>query len=307
MNVIDVSCLSKSFGGKTVVDNIALRVREREIVGFLGPNGSGKTTTIRMLFGLLRPDTASGTCLGFDLRTQAGSIKLQTGYMTQRFSFYEDLTIEENLDFVARLYDLRPRLQKVDEALHSIGLQHRRRQLAGSLSGGWKQRLALAACVMHNPRLLLLDEPTAGVDPKARREFWDAIHDLSDQGVTVLVSTHYMDEAERCHRIVYIMDGEILADGTIGELLENAGLHTFTVQGGDIAQLRVALESRAGIEQVAPFGDTLHVTGTDRAALQAAIAPFRDHAAHRWAEGETTLEDVFIHLMSRRSRAAGHT
>ncbi|MBP8926024.1 MAG: ABC transporter ATP-binding protein [Pseudomonadales bacterium] len=306
MNVIDVSGLSKRFGSKTVVDNISLRVREREIVGFLGPNGSGKTTTIRMLCGLLRPDAASGTCLGFDLHTQAENIKLQTGYMTQRFSFYEDLTIEENLDFVARLYDLRPRQRVVDEALQSIGLQDRRRQLAGSLSGGWKQRLALAACVMHHPRLLLLDEPTAGVDPQARREFWDAIHDLSDQGVTVLVSTHYMDEAERCHRIVYIMDGEILADGTIGELLADAGLHTFTVQGGDIARLRGALERSAGIEQVAPFGDTLHVTGVDRAALQAAIAPYRDQGEHRWAEGETTLEDVFIHLMSRRRRVAGH-
>jgi ABC-2 type transport system ATP-binding protein len=300
MNVIDVSGLSKRFGGRTVVDNISLRVRRREIVGFLGPNGSGKTTTIRMLCGLLNPDAATGTCLGYDITREAALIKLQTGYMTQRFSFYEDLTIEENLDFVARLYDLSPRRRKVDEALERIGLGARRKQLAGSLSGGWKQRLALAACVMHQPQLLLLDEPTAGVDPQARREFWDAIHALSDEGVTVLVSTHYMDEAERCHRIVYIMDGHILADGTIPELLERAGLHTLRVRGSGVGELRSKLERMPGVEQVAPFGETLHVTGADREALLAAVAPFRSAPDLEWSAGETTLEDVFIHLMQRR-------
>ena len=302
MNVIDVSGLTKRFGNKTVVDNISLRVREREIVGFLGPNGSGKTTTIRMLCGLLVPDAATGSCLGFDVLHDAEHIRLQTGYMTQKFSFYEDLTIRENLDFVARLYELRPRRQKVEETLERIGLAERRDQLAGSLSGGWKQRLALAACVMHQPKLLLLDEPTAGVDPQARREFWDSIHALSDSGVTVLVSTHYMDEAERCHRIVYIMDGEILADGTIAELLANAGLHTFTVQGPGVAQLRPRLERQSGVEQVAPFGDTLHVTGTDRAALLAAIEALRVDGTWTWAEGETSLEDLFIHLAAQRRR-----
>ena len=302
MNVIDVSGLTKRFGDRTVVDNISLRVREREIVGFLGPNGSGKTTTIRMLCGLLVPDAATGSCLGFDVLHDAEHIRLQTGYMTQKFSFYEDLTIEENLDFVARLYDLRPRRQKVAQTLERIGLADRRRQLAGALSGGWKQRLALAACVMHEPKLLLLDEPTAGVDPQARREFWDSIHALSDSGVTVLVSTHYMDEAERCHRVVYIMDGEILADGTIAELLADAGLHTFTVQGPGVTQLRSRLERQPGVEQVAPFGDTLHVTGTDRAALLAAIEPLRADSSWTWAAGETSLEDLFIHLAARRRR-----
>ena len=300
MNVIDVSGLTKRFGDKTVVDNISLRVRQSEIVGFLGPNGSGKTTTIRMLCGLLNPDAATGSCLGFDINRDAAQIKRQTGYMTQRFSFYEDLTIEENLDFVARLYDLRPRRQKVDEALARIGLHARRKQLAGSLSGGWKQRLALAACVMHQPKLLLLDEPTAGVDPQARREFWDAIHTLSDEGVTVLVSTHYMDEAERCHRIVYIMEGEILADGTIPELLAQTDLHTLEVRGEGMAALRAQLERLPAVGQVAPFGEALHVTGPDRNALLGAVAPFRDNAAWRWTEGETTLEDVFIHLMRRK-------
>lgn len=307
MNVIDVSGLSKRFGDRTVVNDISLRVRQREIVGFLGPNGSGKTTTIRMLCGLLNPDAATGTCLGYDIVREAALIKLQTGYMTQRFSFYEDLTIEENLDFVARLYDLRPRRRKVDEALERLGLAGRRKQLAGALSGGWKQRLALAACVMHDPKLLLLDEPTAGVDPQARREFWDAIHRLSDEGVTVLVSTHYMDEAERCHRIVYIMDGHILADGTIPELLTHAGLHTLTVRGTGTGALRTQLESLPGIEQVAPFGETLHVTGTDRAALLSAVAPFRSDPALVWSDGGTTLEDVFIHLMQRRKAGTdGH-
>ena len=277
-------------------------MREREIVGFLGPNGSGKTTTIRMLCGLLRPDAVAGSCLGFDVLRDAEHIRLQTGYMTQKFSFYEDLTIRENLDFVARMYDLRPRRQKVEATLERIGLAERRDQLAGALSGGWKQRLALAACVMHEPKLMLLDEPTAGVDPQARREFWDAIHALSDSGMTVLVSTHYMDEAERCHRIVYIMDGEILADGTIAGLLANAGLHTFTVQGSGVAQLRPRLEHQPGVEQVVPFGDTLHVTGTDRAALLAAIAPLRGDSTWTWAEGETSLEDLFIHLAAQRRR-----
>ncbi len=306
MNVIDVSGLTKRFGTTTVVDNISLRVREREIVGFLGPNGSGKTTTIRMLCGLLRPDAAAGSCLGFDVLRDAEHIRLQTGYMTQKFSFYEDLTIEENLDFVARLYDLRPRRQKVAQTLERIGLADRRRQLAGALSGGWKQRLALAACVMHEPKLLLLDEPTAGVDPQARREFWDTIHTLSDGGMTVLVATHYMDEAERCHRIVYIMDGQILADGTIEELIAHSGLHTFTVQGSRVAELRARLERQPGVDQVAPFGETLHVTGRDRDALLAAIYPLRVDAGYRIAEGHTSLEDVFIHLSSQQRRGASH-
>jgi len=304
MNVIDVSGLTKRFGARTVVDDISLRVREREIVGFLGPNGSGKTTTIRMLCGLLVPDAATGSCLGFDVLRDAEHIRLQTGYMTQKFSYYEDLTIEENLDFVARLYDLRPRRQKVHEALERIGLTDRRRQLAGALSGGWKQRLALAACVMHEPKLLLLDEPTAGVDPQARREFWDAIHRLSDEGVTVLVSTHYMDEAERCHRIVYIMDGRILADGAIGELIARSGLHTCTVQGPRVAELRARLEAEPGVDQVVPFGETLHVTGGDRAALLAAIAPLHSDTRYRVAEAASSLEDVFIHLSSQQRRGA---
>lgn len=300
MNIIDVRGLTKRFGGRTVVDGIDLQVREREIVGFLGPNGSGKTTTIRMLCGLLLPDAAEGSCLGFDVKHEAAAIKRQTGYMTQRFSLYEDLTVAENLDFVARLYGLEPRKVRVARTLEQSGLAARRHQLAGSLSGGWKQRLALAACMMHEPKLLLLDEPTAGVDPQARREFWDEIHRLAETGVTVLVSTHYMDEAERCHRIVYIMDGVILANGTIPELIAGAGLHTVMVQGDGVAEIRSTLERLPGIDQVAPFGETLHLTGTDREALLAAIAPYRADSTLRWSEGETSLEDLFIHLLRLR-------
>ena len=303
MNVIDVRGLTKRFADRTVVHGIDLQVREREIVGFLGPNGSGKTTTIRMLCGQLRPDAAEGSCLGFDVKRDAAAIKRQTGYMTQRFSLYEDLTVEENLDFVARLYDLRPRAARVAQTLAQSGLSARRHQLAASLSGGWKQRLALAACVMHEPKLLLLDEPTAGVDPQARREFWDEIHRLADAGVTVLVSTHYMDEAERCHRIVYIMDGVILADGTIPELIAGAGLHTVTVRGPGVVALRPTLESLDGVDEVTPFGEALHLTGTDHAALMAAITPYRDNPALSWTEDETSLEDLFIHLL--RSRRTG--
>ncbi len=302
MSVIAVEGLTKRFGARTVVDNVSLTVESGEIVGFLGPNGSGKTTTIRMLCGLLTPDAGSGTCLGYDVRRQAWEIKQAVGYMTQRFSFYEDLTIAENLDFVARLYELNPRQAHVARTLDELGLADRRDQLAGTLSGGWKQRLALAACVMHRPRLLLLDEPTAGVDPKARREFWDSIHQLAAEGMTVLVSTHYMDEAERCHRIVYISAGKVIARGTVDEVVANSGLVTFVVRGGDLGALQERLEGLDGIEQVAPFGATLHVVGSDPVRLEAAIAPFRGDPAYQWSRGETSLEDVFIQLMAGRDR-----
>jgi ABC-2 type transport system ATP-binding protein len=298
VNVIAVKGLTKSFGGKVVVDHIDLDVAEGEIVGFLGPNGSGKTTTIRMLCGLLKPNAGQGTCLGLDILTESDRIKLQVGYMTQRFSFYEDLTIRENLEFVARLYRLRPVASVVDDTLARLGLVKRQNQLAGTLSGGWKQRLALAACIMHKPKLLLLDEPTAGVDPKARREFWDEIHTLSGQGLTVLVSTHYMDEAERCHRIIYISAGRIIARGTVEEVVANSHLTTWLVEGAGLASLAEALRERDGIDQVASFGNTLHVVGRDEQALAAAIEPFRERSDLTWVKGETSLEDVFIQLMN---------
>ncbi|AZO04307.1 ATP-binding cassette domain-containing protein [Mesorhizobium sp. M2A.F.Ca.ET.037.01.1.1] len=299
MNAIDVRGLVKRFGDKTVVDHVTMTVAEGEIVGFLGPNGSGKTTTIRIMCGLLTPDEGDGTVLGFDIRTDALRIKREVGYMTQKFSFYEDLTIGENLEFVARLYQLKPVEHYVARTLEELGLASRRNQLAGTLSGGWKQRLALAACIMHKPKLLLLDEPTAGVDPKARREFWDEIHRLAGGGLTVLVSTHYMDEAERCHRISYISYGKMLAAGTVDEVVRNAGLTTFVLHGPGLDQVAQALQGRPGVDQVAPFGATLHVVGSDKAALEKALADVeKEHKDVTVTPGETSLEDVFIQFMS---------
>jgi ABC-2 type transport system ATP-binding protein len=295
---IDVTGLNKSFGGKRVVQDFSIQVAQGRICGFLGPNGSGKTTTLRMLCGLLTPDSGSGTCLGLDIIKQSELIKRQTGYMTQRFSLYEDLTIAENLEFTARVYGLDRRAARVDAALAQLGLGSRRGQLAGSLSGGWKQRLALASATLHDPRLLLLDEPTAGVDPKARRDFWDEIHGLAARGLTVLVSTHYMDEAERCHEIAYISYGKLIARGAADEVVKGSHLVTFHGEGPDVARLAHELEGKPGVETVAPFGAAVHVSGTDRRALEAAIAPWRK-PPFKWSEVEPTLEDVFIQLMGQ--------
>jgi ABC-2 type transport system ATP-binding protein len=294
--VIDVAGVTKKFDGKTVVDAIDLSVRRGEIYGFLGPNGSGKTTFIRMLCGLLIPDAGRGTCLGYDVLTQQPEIKCHVGYMTQRFSYYEDLSIRENLDFIARIYDIPDRAAAVQHSLERLGLQNRSQQLAGQLSGGWNQRLALAACLIHDPQLLLLDEPTAGVDPKARREFWDEIHQLAAKGLTVLITTHYMDEAERCDRLAYIAFGKMLARGTLAEVLANAKLNTWIVTGPGLRELAAALRGRPGVEQVVPFGNTLHVSGRDAAKLEAAIATVRD-PRNEWTRGRSSLEDVFIGLM----------
>jgi len=296
---IDVHGLVKRFGSKTVVDDVSIRVETGEIYGFLGPNGSGKTTTIRLLCGLLTPDAGEGTCLGLDIRRQSAAIKRQVGYMTQKFSFWEDLSIAENLDFVARMYGLPDRRRRVVEALDRLGLSNRRTQLAGELSGGWKQRLALAACILHEPKLLLLDEPTAGVDPKARREFWDEIHRLAGEGLTVLVSTHYMDEAERCHRIAYIAYGTLMTHGTVDQVIAGSGLYTRLVAGNGLHRIAAALENQPGVEMVAVFGSRLHVSGTDASTLDRALAPWREQPELRITATEPTLEDVFIHLMNR--------
>jgi len=299
MKAIDVHGLVKRYGDKTVVDNVSMSVEQGEISGFLGPNGSGKTTTIRLMCGLLTPNAGGGTVLGMDLYRDQLKIKREVGYMTQRFSFYEDLSIEENLMFVARLYLLKPARQVVRDTLEDLGLSARRGQLAGRLSGGWKQRLALAACIMHKPKLLLLDEPTAGVDPKARREFWDEIHALAADGVTVLVSTHYMDEAERCHRINYISYGKLLASGTVQDVVDNAALTTMVVEGKDVNVVARILAGQSGVDQIAPFGNKLHVVGQDGAALKKSVAAAvkaLDVTSH---QGKTSLEDVFIQFMSK--------
>jgi len=295
--VIDVRGLNKHFGDNHAVRDLALTVRRGEIFGFLGPNGSGKTTSIRMLCGLLTPDSGEGTCLGYDILRQTKEIKRHVGYMTQRFSFWEDLTIRENLNFIARMYGMSDRKQHVDATLSHLGLADRGDHLAGTLSGGWKQRLALAACLLHEPELLLLDEPTAGVDPKARRDFWDELHALAARGITVLVSTHYMDEAERCHKLGYILYGTLLAQGTAAEVIASQSLVTWAVEGQDLAALAERLRALPEVEQVASFGTALHVTGSNRARLKAALAPFMAEPGRSWREVEPGLEDVFIHLM----------
>jgi ABC-2 type transport system ATP-binding protein len=294
--VIDVQGITKRFGHRTVVNNIPMQVRRGEIYGFLGPNGSGKTTFLRMLCGLLRPDGGSGRCLGFDIRSESGEIKKNIGYMTQRFSFYEDLTIEENLDFIARIYGVPERKTAVEKSLEQLGMTARRRQLAGTLSGGWKQRLALSACLIHGPQLLLLDEPTAGVDPKARRDFWEEIHQLAATGLTVLITTHYMDEAERCHRLAYIAYGNLLARGSVAEVVKAAGLTTWEVTGPDLPELTEKIRGKPGVEQVVAFGTTMHVSGRDAARLRESAGPWMT-GAYRWQQIESGLEDVFISLM----------
>jgi ABC-2 type transport system ATP-binding protein len=296
---IDVAGLSKSFGGREVVHDLSMQVKRGTIYGFLGPNGSGKTTTIRMLCGLLTPDAGDGTCLGYDIRRDADKIKRQVGYMTQRFSLYQDLSVRENLEFVARLYGIRDAKGAAREMIKRIGLTGREEQLAGELSGGWKQRLALGACTLPNPQLLLLDEPTAGVDPKARRDFWNEIHALAAEGLTVLVSTHYMDEAERCHEIAYIAYGHLLAHGTVDEVIAKSALSTYTVTGDDLNALSAELTGKPGIDMVAPFGTSLHVSGRDKSALEATVAPYRDGKGWHFLHSEPSLEDVFIDLMSR--------
>ena len=294
---IDVRAMTKRFGDLVAVDHVDLQVRTGEICGFLGPNGSGKTTFIRMLCGLLRADEGSGTCLGHDVIAESEIIKRQVGYMTQRFSFWDDLSIRENLDFVARMYRMKGRRELVQESLERLGLVERRNQLAGALSGGWKQRLALAACMIHQPKLLLLDEPTAGVDPMARREFWEEIHRLAAEGLTFLIATHYMDEAERCQRLAFILNGRLLTQGTAAEVVDQAHVTTWSVSGDDLLKLAHELRRRPGVEQVAAFGSELHVSSDDSAALERAIAPFRTQ--HEWLQIEPTLEDVFIHLMEK--------
>ena len=297
--VIDVNALNKSYGDKHVVRDFSLQVKRGEIYGFLGPNGSGKTTSIRLICGLLKADSGSGTVLGFDVVKQSRAIKREVGYMTQRFSLWEDLTIGENLDFVARMYGMQDRAARVADALEKLGLTSRQHQLAGALSGGWKQRLSLAACMLHQPRLLLLDEPTAGVDPKARRDFWDEIHRLAGEGITILVTTHYMDEAERCTRLGYIAYGRLLATGTMQEVIAQQNLSTWIVDGPELAALAEKLRSLAGVSQVTAFGNTLHVTGPDAALLAASLHSLKLGERYQMAEADTALEDAFIHLMSQ--------
>lgn len=298
--IISVSSLTKKFKERVAVDHIALEVKRGEIFGFLGPNGSGKTTTIRMLCGLLTPDAGNGQCLGYDILTESHLIRRRVGYMTQKFSLYPELTVRENLEFIARLYLIENYHSQVNQIIQDLNLSYYENQLANSLSGGWKQRLALAAALLHEPQLLLLDEPTAGVDPKARRDFWDTIHYLSTQGITTLVSTHYMDEAERCHRLAYIAYGKLLVQGTIPEIIAHSHLTTWMVTGEDLASLSQQLQKLPNIEHVTAFGNTLHVCGKQAEKLNAAIKPWMNDARYHWQKVDTSLEDTFISLAGER-------
>jgi len=297
---IEVEGLTKHFEGRPVVDRLTMQVRRGQIYGFLGPNGSGKTTTIRMLGGLLSPDEGFGTCLGHDIRTGTEAIKRSVGYMTQRFSLYEDLSVQENLEFVARIYGLAHPAIAAGSMIERMRLSDQVDQIAGTLSGGWKQRLALAACMLPDPQLLLLDEPTAGVDPVARREFWREIHRLAADGLTVLVSTHYMEEAERCHEIAYIASGRLVATGTVDDVIARSRLVTYTVTGEKLTELAAEISACAGIDAVAPFGASLHVSGRDEWSLEEAIAPWRADPTWTWERSRSSLEDVFIDLMDHR-------
>lgn len=297
--IIDVKHLSKSFNGLKAVNNISLQVKKGEIYGFLGPNGSGKTTTIRMICGLLTPDSVEGTCLGYDVLTQSAYIKRRVGYMTQRFSLYEDLTVRENLDFIAQVYQVKNRKEAVKNIIKELGFEDRKNQLVRTLSGGWKQRLALTAALIHKPDLLLLDEPTAGVDPQARRDFWDKVRDLSFQGITTLVSTHYMDEADRCTRLAYIIRGEILAKGTANEIIKESKLITWQVTGGDLLKLTENLRTMPGVEQISSFGNSLHVIGKDEKLLEESISKIKSEK-EQWKKISPNLEDVFITLVGKK-------
>ena len=302
---IDVHGLNKSFGDKHVVTDLSLQVLPGEIFGFLGPNGSGKTTSIRMMCGLLTPDSGTGTCLGYDILKESEQIKRNVGYMTQRFSFWDDLSIWENLDFVARVYEMPDRNHVVERSLHALGLEARATQLAGELSGGWKQRLALAACMLHQPRLLLLDEPTAGVDPTARRDFWEELHRLASQGISVLVSTHYMDEAERCHKLAFIALGKLLVQGTAAEVVASQHLSTWSIHGEHLAELSQQLQGKPGVDQTVVFGSSIHVIGHDASALERSVTEAAKAAGLRAEPIDTGIEDVFIYLMSKAIPAQG--
>lgn len=294
---IDAHNLCKTFNNKKVVNDVTIQVPKGKVYGFLGPNGSGKTTTIRIICGLLTPDSGYGTCLGYNILSDSEKIKLHTGYMTQKFSYWEDLSIKENLEFIADMFSITKKKEKIEKSLIELGLIERSSQLAGSLSGGWKQRLALAACTLHSPELLLLDEPTAGVDPKARREFWDEIHKLASSGLTVLVSTHYMDEAERCHKIIYIAYGQLITQGTVEEVIANAGLTTWVVRGGNLRQLQNELHEHSAVATIAPFGGSLHISGTNPESLMNAIKPYMNNAEYHWELTPSSMEDAFIHYM----------
>jgi ABC-2 type transport system ATP-binding protein len=306
--IIETEHLSRRFGDLVAVRDVSLTVRRGEIFGVLGPNGAGKSTTIRMLCGILDPTSGNGRVVGFDIRTQAERIKERIGYMTQRFSLYEDLSVLENLAFYAGIYGVprRQRRRVIDATIEKLGLGDRRRQLAGTLSGGWKQRVALAGATIHEPPLLFLDEPTAGVDPVSRREFWEQIHRIASEGTTVLLTTHYMDEAERCHRIAFIFRGHVLDVGTPEAIVARRGLHVAELEVERAREAADALRARPEVDEVAHYGHVLRLAtrrGVEPEPLARAVLAPLGIAIGAWRPARATVEDVFVSMVREEQPA----
>jgi ABC-2 type transport system ATP-binding protein len=306
--IIETDHLSRRFGDRVAVADVSLEVRRGEIFGVLGPNGAGKSTTIRMLCGILDPSSGSGRVVGFDLATEAEKIKERIGYMTQRFSLYEDLTVVENITFFAGIYGV-PRARRrarIDQVIEQLGIGDRRTQISGTLSGGWKQRVALASATIHEPPLLFLDEPTAGVDPVSRRAFWDQIHTIASAGTTVLLTTHYMDEAERCHRLAFIFRGRLLDTGTPDEVVGRRGLRVGELEAQRSVEAAAALRAHPDVDEVAHYGHLLRVAtrgGADpEAVARAAFAPL-GIPVERYRPSRVTVEDAFVSMVREQEAA----
>ncbi len=306
--VIETERLERRFGSLIAVRDVSLKVARGTIFGVLGPNGAGKSTTIRMLCGILTPSGGSGRVVGFDIVREAESIKQNIGYMTQRFSLYEDLSVEENLKFYAGIYGVPRRKQsaRLEQVLESSGLRDRRRQLAGTLSGGWKQRVALASATIHEPRLLFLDEPTAGVDPVSRREFWEQIHHLAEAGTSIVVTTHYMDEAERCHEIAFIFRGQLLDTGTPRQIVERRGLRAAEIEIEGAGELVPKLRADARVEEIAHYGHLIRLCTKDHAdplRVLADVLPGGAEPATDAREVRPTVEDAFVSMVREEEAA----
>ncbi|SPE40047.1 ABC transporter related [Candidatus Sulfopaludibacter sp. SbA3] len=307
---VEMDSLVKAFGSFVAVDHVSLQVAKGEIFGFLGPNGAGKSTAIRMLCGLLIPTSGSGSVNGFDVARQPEEIRRSIGYMSQKFSLYDDLTVEENINFFTGIYGVPHalRAQRKEYVVQMAGLTERRTALTRTLSGGWKQRLALGCAILHDPPVLFLDEPTSGVDPIARGAFWGLIHDLAETGHTIFVSTHYMDEAEYCHRLALMYRGKVIALGTPAELKKGLTAYTLLhLETGDPLATMRALEGLPGVHDVAVFGGGLHVTvdhlDAGRASIQKALAD-RGIAVQGLQRIEPSMEDVFVAMIEAEDRKA---
>lgn len=305
-NVIETHALGRKFGDLVAVRDVSLSVSRGEIFGVLGPNGAGKSTTVRMLCGILDPTSGSGRVVGFDIQREAERIKERIGYMTQRFSLYEDLSVVENLNFYAGIYSVpkRRRRARVEEVMAQSGLIERAKQLAGTLSGGWKQRVALACATIHEPPLLFLDEPTAGVDPVSRREFWDQIHGISASGTTVLLTTHYMDEAERCHRLAFIFRGRLLDSGTPTEIVERRGLSAAELDVDRSTEAAAALRADPRVDAVAHYGHQLRLAtrGVSAEKLAREVLAASGIELRSIERARVSVEDAFVSMVRQEEK-----